>query len=80
MKLELESNDSPAYRVDLVDSTNKQVLWRSGRINAAVNRIAHSVRFRADLLKPQSYLLRVSGVPASGVSETVGDYPFRVAK
>lgn len=80
MQLELESNDYPAYRVDLLDSSNNQVLWRSGKTRATGNRKALSVRFRAAVLKPQTYLLRVSGVQASGVSEIVGDYPFRVAK
>ena len=80
MQLELESNDYPAYRVALVDSSNNQVLWRSGKINATTNGKALSVRLRPGLLKPQTYLLQVSGVPANGRSEVVGDYPFRVVR
>ena len=80
MQLELESNDYPAYRIALVDPSNNQVLWRSGKINATRNGKALSVRFRAGLLKRQTHLLQVSGMPASGVSEVVGDYPFRVVR
>lgn len=80
MQLELESNDYPAYRVALVDSSNNQVLWRSGKINPTTNGKALNVRLRAGLLKPQPYLLQVSGVPVSGEPENVGDYPFRVVR
>ncbi len=80
MHLDMESNDYPAYRVGLLDPSNNQVLWRSGKIKASGNRKALSVRFRAGLLKPQTYLLQVSGVPASGRSEVIGDYPFRVVR
>ncbi len=80
MQLELESNDYPAYRVALVDPSKNQVSWRSGEINATRKGKALSVRFRVGLLKPQTYLLQVSGMLASGVSEVVGDYPFRVVR
>ena len=82
MQLKLEPNDYPAYRVALLDQANKQTLWRSGKLNARATEAGKtlSVRFRADLLKPQAYLLRVTGVSASGASETVGDYPFKVVK
>ncbi|MDQ3668298.1 MAG: hypothetical protein M3410_17335 [Acidobacteriota bacterium] len=82
MQLELEPNDYPAYRVALVDPSNNQVLWRSSTIKARAtgDKKALSVRFRADLLKPQTYLLQVSGAPAIGVSEVVGDYLFRVVR
>jgi hypothetical protein len=80
VQLALESDDYPAYRVALLDPSTNQVLWRSGRTKATGNTRALSVRFRAGVLKPQTYLLRVSGVPPTGVPEIVGDYPFRVAK
>jgi hypothetical protein len=80
MQLDMESNDYPAYRVGLLEPSNNQVLWRSGKIKATGNRKALNVRFRAGLLKPQTYLLQVSGVPANGGSEIIGDYPFRVVR
>jgi hypothetical protein len=80
MQLELESNDYPAYRVTLVDPSNNQVLWRSGKIKATTNGKALSVRLRAGLFEPHPYLLQVSGVPVGNVPENVGDYPFRVVR
>lgn len=80
IQLELEAHDYPDYRVALIDPSNNQVRWRSGKIKAAGNRKALNVRLRAGLLNPQTYLLQVSGNPASGGSEIVGDYPFRVVR
>jgi hypothetical protein len=80
MQLDMESNDYPDYRVGLLDPSNNQVLWHSSKLKATGNRKALSVRFRAGLLKPQTYLLQVSGVPVSGRSEVIGDYPFRVVR
>lgn len=82
-RLELEPNDYSAYRVALIDQAGNQTFWRSGKLRAKVmgDDKALSVRFRADLLKTQTvYLLRVTGLSDSGVTELVGDYPFRVVK
>ena len=82
MRLQLEPNDYPAYRVALLDHINNQTLWRSNKLRAQVTgeSIALRVSFRANLLKPQVYMLRVSGVSTNGASEIAGDYPFRVVK
>ena len=83
MRLELEPNDYPAYRIALLDQSNNQILWRSSKLKARArgDGRALNVRFRADLLKPQAvYLLRATGVSANGASEIVGDYPFKVVK
>lgn len=84
MRLELEPNDYFAYRVALIKQAGNQTLWRSGKLRARAamgdDKVV-SVSFRAGLLKPQTvYLLRVTGVSASGVPEIVSDYPFRVVK
>jgi hypothetical protein len=78
-RLELEASDYPVYRVALVDASSDRVLWRSGRLTAGADKTL-SVSFPANLLKPQTYLMRVSGVSIGGQSETVADYPFRVAR
>jgi hypothetical protein len=83
MSLELEPNDYPAYRVALLDRSSNRVLWRSGQLrarSASGGGKSVSVVFSAGLLKPQVYVLRVTGVEASSASEIIGDYPFRVVR
>lgn len=81
-QLQLEAADYSAYRVALIDPANNQTLWRSGSLRPRIQgaRKAIAVSFRAALLKPQNYVLKVSGIPAAGSAEIVGDYPFRVVK
>lgn len=82
MQLGLEPNDYSAYRVALLNQSGNQALWRSSKLKAKVagdSKII-SISFRTAVLKPQIYLLRVSGISAKGTIEIVGDYPFRVVK
>jgi hypothetical protein len=82
VQLDLEPVDYPAYNAALVASSGDRVLWQSDRL------IAHTVgdQKRLDLglpatvLSPQEYLIRVSGVPARGASEIVGEYRFIVVR
>ena len=83
MQLQLEPGDYPAYRVALLDQSNNQTLWRSRllKARAAGEGLSLGVSFSAGLLKPRVvYVLRVTGISASGASEIVGDYPFRVVE
>ncbi len=82
MHLGLEPNDYSAYRVALLDQSGNQTLWRSSKIQAKGTHESKtiSVSLRAAVLKPQTYVLRVSGISAKGAAEIVGDYPFRVVK
>jgi hypothetical protein len=83
MRLELEPDDHPAYRVELLEQSGQKAVWRSNRLKATAQSDgarALNVRFGAGLLRSQTYVLRVSGVAADGASEIVGDYPFRVVK
>jgi hypothetical protein len=82
MQLQLEAADYSAYRVALIDPANNQTLWRSRNLKPRIKseRKAIAVSFSAGLLKRQNYILRVAGIPASGGSEIVGDYPFKVVK
>ena len=82
VQLELEPVVYPEYRVALVDPSNDRTVWRSGAVKASAagaGRVV-SVRIRTGLLAPGAHLLRVSGVPASGVPEIAGDYPFTVVR
>ena len=82
LQLKIEPNDYQAYRVALIDQSNHQTLWQSGKLRArsANNGQAVSVSFSSGLLKPQTYLMQVSGVSANGKTEVMSDYPFKVVK
>jgi hypothetical protein len=77
--LALESDDFPAYRVTLKDPAAGEVLWRSPRLEptSGGDRKAVSISFRAGLLKQQNYIAELTGIPASGAPELLGEYPFR---
>jgi hypothetical protein len=81
-QLQLEAADYSTYRVALIDPANNQTLWRSGNLRPRMQgaRKAIAVSLRSGLLKPQNYLLQVSGIPVGGSAEIVGDYSFRVVK
>jgi hypothetical protein len=81
-QLQLEAADYPVYRVALIDPANNQTLWRSRNLRPRLqgSRKAVAVSFRAGLLKAHNYVLQVTGIPAEGNAEIVGDYPFRVVK
>ena len=64
----------------MTDPATGQVIWRSVILQASddVGSKALSVTLGADLLKPRTYTLEVTGIPARGAAESVGIYPFRV--
>jgi hypothetical protein len=83
MQLQLEPvEQSAAYRVALVNPASKQTLWVSRNLKPNVNGEGKTIEvtFHAELLGPQNYLLRVTGIAGNGESEIVGDYAFKVVK
>lgn len=82
LQLNLEPNDYQAYSVALIDQANHRTVWQSGRLSAhpGASGKAVSVRFSSGLLKPQTYVMQVSGVSADGKVEVISDYPFKVVK
>lgn len=81
MNLKLEPNDYQSYRVALVDADTNQVLWRSGKLdrpNGGADTIG--VNLRTNLLKPNTYLLQLSGITADGASEFFTQYAFKVVE
>jgi hypothetical protein len=90
VQLDLEPVDYPAYDASLVASSGAssgasngdRVVWRTERLIArtAGARKIIDLRLPATVLSPQAYLIRVSGVPARGASEVVGEYRFTVVK
>jgi hypothetical protein len=79
-QLQLEAADYSAYQVSLIDPAAHETLWRSGKLKARSTGKSLSANFPASLLKPQTYILQVSGVTASGKLEVMSDYPFKVVK
>jgi hypothetical protein len=81
-RLELEPNNYSTYAVALIDPLNNRVLWQSarGQATGSAGQQTLNVTFRAELLKPQDYFLKVSGVSPAGATEPLGEYPFRVVK
>jgi len=82
LQLNLEPNDYQAYRMVLIDQSNHQTRWQSGRLSAhsGDGGKAVSVSFSSGLLKPHTYVMQVSGVSANGKIEVMSDYPFKVVK
>ena len=82
VQLELEPVNYPAYEASLVASNADRILWRSDRLIARTvgDRQRIDLGLPATVLSPQEYLIRVSGVPARGASEIVGEYRFIVVR
>jgi hypothetical protein len=82
VQLQLEAADYSAYRVALNDPVSNKTLWHSGNLKprARDDRKVIGISFSAALLKPQNYVLQVTGMTAAGGSEIVSDYTFRVTK
>jgi hypothetical protein len=90
VQLVLEPVDYPAYDASLVVSSGAssgassggQALWRADRLipRDVGGRKTIDLRLPATVLQPQDYLIRVSGVPARGASEIVGEYRFTVVR
>jgi hypothetical protein len=57
-------------------------VWRADRLIArtASGRKTIDLLLPATVLTPQDYLIRVSGVPARGAAEIVGEYRFTVVR
>ncbi|HEV7743487.1 MAG TPA: hypothetical protein VGO56_00705 [Pyrinomonadaceae bacterium] len=82
MRLTLEPNDYQTFTVALLDQSNHQELWHSGKLKAGSRGDDRSlnVSFSALLMKTQSYALQVSGISTNGQAEVLSDYPFKVVK
>lgn len=82
VQLDLEPVDYPAYDAALVASNGDRIVWRSDRLIARTvgDRKRIDLGLPAAVLSPQEYLIRVSGVPARGASEIIGEYRFIVVR
>ena len=78
--LTLESDEFPEYRAALKDPATNQILWSSTSLESTSlgEKKAISISFPAGLLKQQSYIVELTGLPARKAPELIGGYPFRV--
>jgi hypothetical protein len=81
-RLELESDDFPGYRAALRNPATNQFVWRSGTLKSRPRgqTRAVSVNVPSSLLQPRNYTLELTGAAASGATEFIGSYAFRVEK
>jgi anti-sigma factor RsiW len=79
VRLQIEQNDFPSYRVALSDNGSGGNLWTSGALKAHSGGPSSdvTVRFPSRLLRARDYSLVLSGINSSGEVEIVGSYPFR---
>jgi len=82
LDLRLEGTEFRQYRVALQDPATREVLWRSPELEpqSRDREPIVSCALRADLLKPQNYLLQVYGLHADSTEEAVSSYSFRAKR
>jgi hypothetical protein len=79
-RLELESNESPAYRVTLKDPATNLPVWESPTLKAEIHGGSPSVTVSLPwpLLKARNYSFELSGIAPDGSADLIGSYAFRV--
>jgi len=79
IKLQLEANDFPSYRVAIEESATRRSLWTSSDLKPFLDGEKHFVSFAfpPKLLNPQNYMVQLKGVLANGAAELVSTYPFK---
>ena len=77
--LESEATGFASYQAALKNSATGPIIWQSGRLRAD-NKGRFRLNLPGNLLKPQNYVLELSGVSENGIAERVGFYPFRVVQ
>ena len=79
-RLEVESDAYSRFWAALKDVASGAIVWRSPDVDAepaGANRIA-TIVVPAEILRPQRYVIDLTGVAKSGASELLGAYPIRV--
>jgi hypothetical protein len=80
VQLDLEPVDYPSYNASLIAASGDGLLWRADGLIARTvgGRKTIALRLPASVLSPRDYLIRISGIPARGAAEIVGEYRFTV--
>jgi hypothetical protein len=81
VRVVLESDDFRRYQVVLKDPGTDRIIWRSARLMATLSGRDRIVPVTLDTssLKPQRYVLDLTGFPATGEAQLIASYPFRLA-
>jgi hypothetical protein len=78
LTLKLEINEFPIYQAALKDPSADTVIWKSENLKADTTNSVQ-VQIPASLLRPQSFLMELSGISANGTAEMISSYAFRIA-
>jgi hypothetical protein len=82
LRLQLENDEFPRYRVALKAAASDRVLWRSEKLESVLEggRRVVSVRVPAALLTPRHYSAELTGITPGGAAELLGTYSFAVVR
>lgn len=82
LRLQLESDDFPSYRIALKDPVGSRVIWRTSDVRARAEGDAKvvSINIPADLLKQRNYVIELAGLSSNGRAEPISGYPLRVVR
>lgn len=80
ISLTLEADEFPVYRAALKDPSSNRTLWQSDNLesSSAGEHKAVSISFPASMLKQQTYVVDLTGIPTQRKPENIGAYSFRV--
>lgn len=78
LELALERNDYARYSVTIENAEEKPVISKSGLKTR--NGTSLTLMVPTKMLRPDNYIVTVKGINASGTSEPVANYQFRVLK
>ena len=78
--LRLETNDFARYQVALRDPATNVIVWRSDILTPEPARRPPTISLAipSSVMKPQHYLLELTGRTAAGGSESVASYGFKI--
>jgi hypothetical protein len=81
LRLQLESDEFPRYQAVLKDPASRRTVWTSPSLPSISSGGVVVISIVPRLpLKPQRYVIDVSGFPARGRPQIVSSYPFRVVE
>jgi hypothetical protein len=80
VRMQLESDDFPVYAATLKDPASGTAVWNDANLRARSDGQKRLVvaNVPASVLKPQNYVLELSGEPAQGSPEIVSSYGLKV--
>jgi hypothetical protein len=82
LRLQLETDEFPRYRVALKAAASDRILWRGEKLESTPEsgRRVGAVRVPASLLTPRRYTVELTGLARDGAAEPLGTYVFTVVR